>query len=122
MAAKNYEICCALFNAYIAKPSKRERGCMTDDRRVITEGEILMLLDWFADKNITESIPVLCFNSLIRDGKAIEIRYIDADNTEDYQRNIMSIYECISPARCKDCKYYEVKRYNNFSSLSGCAI
>lgn len=83
MAAKDYEICCALFNAYIVKPSKRERGTMTDDRREITEGEILMLLDWFADNNITENIHVLCFHSQIREGKAIEIRYIDVENHED---------------------------------------
>lgn len=83
MAAKDYEICCAIFNAYIAKPSKREQGVMTNDRREITEGEILMLMDWFADKNITENSHVLCFHSQIREGKAIEIRYIDAENTED---------------------------------------
>lgn len=77
MAAKDYEIRCALFNAYIAKPLKREQWIMNDDRRKITEGEIFMLLDWFVDKNITENNPILCFHSQIREGKVIEIRYID---------------------------------------------
>lgn len=77
MAAKNYEICCALFNAYIAKPSKREQGVMTDDRREITEGEILMLLDWFADKKIKEDNQSLFIKSRLREGKVIEIRYIE---------------------------------------------
>lgn len=77
MAAKDYEICCAIFNAYIAKPSKREQGVMTNDRREITNGEILMLLDWFSDKNMTGS--KLCFHSQFRKGKVVEIRYIDAE-------------------------------------------
>lgn len=83
MAAKDYEICCALSHAYIAKPSKRERWCMTDDRRVITEGEILMLLDWFADKKIKEDNQSLFIKSQLREGKAIEIRYINAENNKD---------------------------------------
>lgn len=45
MAAKDYKICPALFNAYIAKVSKRNPNQMTDDRRPIEEGEIMMLVD-----------------------------------------------------------------------------
>lgn len=41
MAAKDYRICCAMFNAYIAKTSKRNPNLMLKDRREITEGEIL---------------------------------------------------------------------------------
>ena len=49
MAAKDYEICCALFNAYIAKVSKRDPNLMLEDRREITESEILMLVDWYME-------------------------------------------------------------------------
>ena len=31
----------------------------------------------------------------------------------------MSIIEYISPAKCKDCKYYTVKRYKNFPPYRG---
>lgn len=82
MAAKDYKICCGLINAYIAKPSKREQGVMTNDRREIAESEILMLIDWFANKDITENNNALRFYSGIREGKVIEVRYIDAENAE----------------------------------------
>ena len=49
MAAKDYKICPALFNAYIAKVSKRDPNLMTDDRREITEQEIMSLIDWWLD-------------------------------------------------------------------------
>lgn len=49
MAARDYKICPALFNAYIAKVSKRDPNLMTNDRREITENEILMLIDWWLD-------------------------------------------------------------------------
>ena len=52
MAAKDYKICPALFNAYIAKVSKKNPNLMTNDRRIITENEILMLIDWFLDKEL----------------------------------------------------------------------
>ena len=39
MAAKDYRICPALFNAYIAKVSKRDPNLMTDDCRPIKENE-----------------------------------------------------------------------------------
>lgn len=39
MSAKDYKICTSLFNAYIAKPSKREPGIMCDDRREIPEDQ-----------------------------------------------------------------------------------
>ena len=41
MSAKDYKICPALFNAYIAKVSKRNPNIMTDDRREITDAEIM---------------------------------------------------------------------------------
>ena len=53
MAAKDYKICCALFNAYIAKVSNRVPHLMLNDRREITESEILMLIDWYV-KNTSQ--------------------------------------------------------------------
>ena len=50
MSAKDYEICPALFSAYIAKVSKRNPNKMTDDRREITENEILGLFHWWIKK------------------------------------------------------------------------
>lgn len=44
MAAKNYDIVCGWRNAYIAKYTKTNK--MSDDRRPITEGEIMMLIDF----------------------------------------------------------------------------
>lgn len=46
MSAKDYQICPALFKAYIAKVSKRKPNLMTDDRREITDLEIVNLLEW----------------------------------------------------------------------------
>ena len=43
MSAKDYQICPAMFNAYIAKVSKRNPNLMTDDRREITDAEIMNL-------------------------------------------------------------------------------
>lgn len=47
MSAKDYKICPALFNAYIAKVSKRDPNKMLNDRRVITEQEIIELIVWW---------------------------------------------------------------------------
>lgn len=61
MAAKDYQICEGLVNAYIAKVSKRNPGIMTDDRRPINDSEIMSLIVWWArkllegtDNNVTE--------------------------------------------------------------------
>lgn len=75
MAAKDYKICPALFNAYIAKVSKRTPNMMTDDRRVITEEEILALIDWYANKELPEDYKLLCFDSIEREGKVVKICY-----------------------------------------------
>ena len=62
MAAKDYKICPALFNAYIAKMSKRNSNLMLSDRRVITEGEILTLIEWYLHNycvnNRTDSVTI----------------------------------------------------------------
>ena len=77
MAAKDYKICPALFNAYIAKISKTNPNLMTDDRRIIEEGEILMLVDWYLDKELGDDHKVLSFDSLTREGKRIVLKFQD---------------------------------------------
>ena len=80
MAAKDYKICCALFNAYIAKVSKRNPNVMLEDRREIRESEILMLIDWYMDKKCQEEEfkdGVVCFKSHAQEGKIIEIQLKD---------------------------------------------
>lgn len=54
MAAKDYKICPGTFRAYIAKTSKRNPNLMTDDRREISENEILCLIDWYLEKRCDE--------------------------------------------------------------------
>ena len=80
MAAKDYKICCALFNAYIAKVSKRNPNVMLDDRREITESEILMLVDWYMENKCQDEEykdGVVCFESHVQEGKIIEIQLKD---------------------------------------------
>lgn len=80
MAAKDYKICCALFNAYIAKVSNRNPHLMLNDRREITESEILMLIDWYVENKSQEKEyknGVICFESHAQEGKIIEIQLKD---------------------------------------------
>lgn len=62
MSAKDYKICPALFNAYIAKVSKRNPNMMLEDRRVIEEQEILALIEWYLHnycvENKTDSVTI----------------------------------------------------------------
>ena len=62
MAAKDYKICPALFNAYIAKVSKTNPNKMLEDRRVIEEDEILALIEWYLHnycvENRTDSVTI----------------------------------------------------------------
>lgn len=55
MAAKDYEICLGWQNAYIGKTSKRNKDTMTEDRRPLSEGEILSLIHWWAKKKAKEA-------------------------------------------------------------------
>jgi hypothetical protein len=82
MAAKDYQICTGLFNAYIAKVRKKRPNMMTDDRRVITEGEILMLIDWYLDNELDEEHDTLSFESQEREGKRVQLKFIDNEKGE----------------------------------------
>ena len=55
MAAKDYKICFGWRGAYLAKESKKTSGLMLEDRREISEGEIIRLIHWWASKKAEES-------------------------------------------------------------------
>lgn len=65
-----------MFNAYIAKTSKRNPNIMLEDRREITEGEILLLIEWWLRRKLADTI----FDTQIitQDGKPIiELKLLD---------------------------------------------
>ena len=78
MAAKNYSICFGMFNAYIAKTSKRNPNLMLKDRREITEGEILQLIDWWLRRKLANSDNDI--QTITQDGEPIiELKLLDKD-------------------------------------------
>ena len=93
MAAKDYEICPALFNAYIAKVSKKKKSpnIMTDDRRIITENEILMLIDWYLDKELEENQTSLSFESNAREGKRIQLKFVNENKMKQLWQQFKKI-------------------------------
>ena len=74
MAAKDYKICPALFNAYIAKVSKKDPNLMLSDRREITDREIIALITWKLDRfcieNETDTMKILVDGNPIIEIKA----------------------------------------------------
>ena len=62
MAAKDYRICPALFNAFISKVSKRNPNKMLEDRRVIEKDEIFALIEWYLHnycvQNKTDNVTI----------------------------------------------------------------
>ena len=82
MTAKDYEICVSGLTStpYLAKVSKRNHNVMLDDRREITEGEILMLIDCYMSNKCQDEEykdGIVCFKSHIQEGKIIEIQLRD---------------------------------------------
>ena len=79
MSAQDYKICPACFSAYIAKIDKRSKNLMTDDRREITDEEILTLIDWYLNKMADSGEHGISFESNIRDGMRItmQFKYMD---------------------------------------------
>ena len=55
MAAKDYKICFGWRGAYLAKESKKTPWLMLEDRREISEVEIIRLIHWWASKKAEES-------------------------------------------------------------------
>lgn len=54
MAAKDYKICFGWRGAYLAKQSKKTPGLMLEDRREISEVEIIRLIHWWASNKAVE--------------------------------------------------------------------
>ena len=82
MAAKDYKICVSWLTStlYLAKVSKRNPDVMLDDRREISEGEILMLIDCYMSNKCQDEEykdGIVCFKSHIQEGKIIEIQLRD---------------------------------------------
>ena len=82
MAAKDYEILISALGMtpYFTKVNKRNPNLMLEDRREITNGEILMLIDCYMRNKCQDEEykdGVVCFNSHIQEGKIIEIRLKD---------------------------------------------
>lgn len=75
--AEDYRICCALFNAYIAKVSKRNPNKMLEDRRVITDSEILTLIWWKLEQTVAENEDANGFVFEDNEGKRIEVHYLE---------------------------------------------
>lgn len=79
MAAKDYRVCCALFNAYIAKVSKSNPNMMLADRREITEGERLTLIAWELKQWVSNNEDSDGFRFSDNDGNTIELHYVKED-------------------------------------------
>ena len=82
MAAKDYKICVSGLTStpYLVKVSKRDPNVMLDDRREISEGEILMLIDCYMSNKCQDEEykdGVVCFKSHIQEDKIIEIQLKD---------------------------------------------
>ena len=82
MAAKDYEIRVSGLTStpYFAKVNKRNPDLMLEDRRKITDGEILMLIDCYMKNKCQDEEykdGVVFFKSRIQEGKIIEIRLKD---------------------------------------------
>lgn len=83
MAAKDYEFACGMNTAYLAKKKKTKSNLMSEDRRPITEGEILMLVDFSVMNYCKEhECNGLAIDSLMWHGKRLEIKFVDKDGTE----------------------------------------
>lgn len=76
MAAKDYKICCALFDAYIAKVSKNNPNMMLTDRREISNSEILTLIAWKLNQWCSSNKESNGFRFKDNDGKIIEVHYV----------------------------------------------
>ena len=71
MAAKDYTICEGMMGLYFAKTSKKEPHRMLNDRRLLTESEILGIIHWYAKTEGRHKIIHL-------DGKpVVEIKLIE---------------------------------------------
>lgn len=78
MAAKDYEICCGMFKAYIARVSKRDTRLMLNDRREISEGEKLTLIAWELEQWCYKNEGADGFRFEDNNGRTIEVHYVQS--------------------------------------------
>ena len=91
MAAKDYKICVSGLTStpYLVNVSKRNPNVMLDDRRKISEGEILMLIDCYMSnkcQNEEYKDGDVCFKSHIQEGKVIKIQLKDKSQDMEGRR------------------------------------
>lgn len=84
MAATDYEIVLGMASAYFTKKKKTPSGTMSTDRRAITEGEVMMLVDFYLDNYCDKHRGCLGveFKSHIKQGLKIKIEYVN-DEQDD---------------------------------------
>lgn len=87
MSATDYHICPALTSAYIAKVSRKNPSLMLSDRREITENEILMLIDWYLNKMTDSEEGGISFDSHIRLGSRIIMKFKKEENNDNQEKN-----------------------------------
>ena len=81
MAAKDYKIRRAMFNAYIGKQGKRNPDMMTEDRRVISEDEILEPIHWWITDKLRgkdSDIQVITHGG----EPVVEVKLLEKEETE----------------------------------------
>lgn len=75
MAAQDYKICTACFNAFLAKVSERNPKLMLSDRRIIEDAEIFGLIEWklrqFCIENKTDTMYINSHSETIIEIKAV---------------------------------------------------
>jgi hypothetical protein len=82
MSAKDYKICPALFNAYIAKVSKKNPNKMLEDRREITEQEIIELIVWWMKRTHMENEHTI--RTITANGKTvIQLEYFPENDNDE---------------------------------------
>lgn len=82
MSAKDYKICPALFNAYIAKVSKKNPNKMLEDRREITEQEIIELIVWWMKQTHMENEDTI--RTITANGKTvIQLEYFPENDNDE---------------------------------------
>lgn len=83
MAAADYKIFLKPSNAYIARPNIRNLSQMSNDRCKIDEDDIMSLIDWYLDIQLTADFDYLSFTSYKREGKKLVLAYVDDDSNPE---------------------------------------
>lgn len=77
---ENLFLLCEMYLERLSNPN-----VMTSDCRIITQDEILSLIDWYLDKELGNSHKVLSFESTIRDGYRVQLTYKRKERDDECQ-------------------------------------